>query len=72
LFALTRFTEIGIVDSKTRPSTQGPNRRYYHLTGKGCQLLKRFTERNIRVFETPQVAGRIELICSKNAEEETL
>jgi DNA-binding PadR family transcriptional regulator len=36
LFALTRFTEIGIVDSETRPSTQGPNRRYYHLTGKGC------------------------------------
>jgi len=69
---LNRFTEIGIVSSETKPSNEGPNRRYYHLTDKGCQLLKRFTERNIRVFETPLVASRIELICSKNFQEEVL
>jgi PadR family transcriptional regulator, regulatory protein PadR len=67
---LTRFTEIGIVASEITPSSQGPNRRYYHLTEKGFHLLKRFTERNIRVFETPQVASRIESICSKNSLEE--
>jgi DNA-binding PadR family transcriptional regulator len=63
--ALNRFNEIGIVASELRPSNQGPGRRYYHLTEKGSQLLKRFIERNIRVFETPQVANRIDTICSE-------
>ena len=67
---LTRFADIGIVGSEIKPSDQGPNRRYYHLTDKGCDLLKRFTERNIRVFESPQVASRIESICLKNSAEE--
>jgi DNA-binding PadR family transcriptional regulator len=54
---LNRFSEFGIVASETRPSSQGPDRRYYHLTQSGSQLLKQFTERNIRVFETPQAPG---------------
>ncbi|MDX9865559.1 MAG: helix-turn-helix transcriptional regulator [Anaerolineaceae bacterium] len=57
--ALNRFQEVGIVDSETRPSNQGPDRKYYHLTEKGCWLLKQFIERNIRVFEMPEVASRI-------------
>lgn len=68
--ALTRFNEVGIVASETQPSSQGPLRRYYHLTDRGRELLKRFTERNIRVFETPQVAARIEAICSKISTED--
>jgi DNA-binding PadR family transcriptional regulator len=68
--ALTRFNEVGIVDSETQPSSQGPARRYYHLTDTGRELLRRFTERNIRVFEAPQVAARIEAIGSKISTED--
>jgi PadR family transcriptional regulator, regulatory protein PadR len=60
--ALSRFQEVGIVASATQPSSQGPDRRYYRLTPTGFTLLKRFIERNIRVFETPQVAARIQAI----------
>jgi PadR family transcriptional regulator PadR len=67
---LNRFSEIGIVASETRPSSQGPDRRYYHLTDKGFSLLKQFSERNIRVFETPEVAMRVDAVCSKNTPEE--
>jgi PadR family transcriptional regulator PadR len=67
---LNRFSEIRIVASETRPSSQGPDRRYYHLTDSGIQLLRQFTERNIRVFETPQVAGRVDAVCSKISPED--
>ncbi len=63
--ALNRFQEVGLVSSETQPSTQGPQRRYYHLTEQGFRLLKRFTERNIRVFEIGAVAKRITSICAK-------
>ncbi|MDD5369331.1 MAG: PadR family transcriptional regulator [Anaerolineaceae bacterium] len=62
--ALYRFQEVGIVSSETQPSTQGPDRRYYHLTQKGFSLLRRFIERNLRVFETRAISERIEKVCS--------
>ncbi len=67
--ALNRFQEVGLVASETQPSTQGPQRRYYRLTDKGFQLLKRFTERNIRVFEIGAVAKRITSICARSSPE---
>jgi PadR family transcriptional regulator, regulatory protein PadR len=67
---LTRFSEMGIVTSEIRQSSQGPDRRYYRLTEQGFQLLKRFIERNIRVFETAQVAARLDAVCSKISMEE--
>ncbi len=67
--ALNRFQEVGLVTSETQPSTQGPQRRYYRLTDKGFQLLKRFTERNIRVFEIGAVAKRITSICARSSPE---
>jgi PadR family transcriptional regulator, regulatory protein PadR len=66
---LTRFNDLGIIASETRPSSQGPDRRYYHLTEKGKLLLQRFTERNIRVFETPNVASRINALSAKQLPE---
>src|SRR5512140_2145550 len=54
--ALSRFQEVGLVSSETQASSQGPYRRYYRLTEKGFQLLRRFVERNIRVFEMDAVA----------------
>jgi len=68
--ALGRFQDVGLVASETRPSSQGPDRRYYALTPKGERLLKRFIERNIRVFETPAVARRLEAICEHLPQEQ--
>ncbi len=62
--ALNRFQEVGLVSSETQPSSQGPSRRYYHLTEKGFRLLRRFVERNIRVFELGPVATRIASVCA--------
>jgi PadR family transcriptional regulator, regulatory protein PadR len=64
--ALNRFQEVGIVSSEIRPSSQGPDRRYYNLTEKGRWLLKSFIERNIQVFYTPVVAAQMEAVCSKS------
>lgn len=68
--ALSRFQEVGIVASELRPSSLGPDRRYYRLTDMGHTLLRSFAERNIRVFETPQVAARLERICENHPSEE--
>ncbi len=65
--ALNRFQEVGLVSSETQPSNQGPYRRYYRLTEKGFRLLKRFVERNIRVFEIDAVASRIASVCAASS-----
>jgi DNA-binding PadR family transcriptional regulator len=62
--ALGRFQDMGLVESDTQPSRQGPYRRYYRLSEKGADLLKRFTRRNILVFATPPVSDRINLLFS--------
>jgi DNA-binding PadR family transcriptional regulator len=69
--ALNRFQELGIVDSQTQPSSQGPARRYYHLTPTGLRLLTRFVERNIQVFALPQVADRIRALLAQPLAEES-
>jgi len=58
--ALNRFETVEIVRSELRQSELGPPRRYYNLTNKGYLLLREFIKRNILVFETPVVAGRIQ------------
>jgi PadR family transcriptional regulator, regulatory protein PadR len=61
--ALKRFEENGIVQSWSENSDIGPPRRYYSLTPLGQQLLARFIERNIRIFEQPDVAAAIDSIA---------
>jgi PadR family transcriptional regulator, regulatory protein PadR len=68
--ALKRFEENGIVQSWTESSDIGPPRRYYSLTPLGQQLLARFIERNIRVFEQPDVAEAIDAVIGPKAEDE--
>ena len=68
--ALNRFEDLGIVTSQTQPSNQGPYRRYYRLTPQGCRLLKRFIQRNLRVFEIPEVSNRMSAVCSQISLEE--
>jgi len=57
--ALRRFEWSGFVESEWQDSDVGPQRRYYHLSELGAELLHRFTERNILVFQEPEVAGRL-------------
>jgi DNA-binding PadR family transcriptional regulator len=47
---------MGLVESTWQPSDVGPRRRYYHLTELGPELLKRFVERNVLIFQQPAVA----------------
>ena len=58
--ALRRFEATGLVESTWQPSEVGPRRRYYHLTELGTELLRRFVQRNLLVFQVPTVAGRLD------------
>lgn len=58
--ALRRFAESGLIESEKRDSDMGPPRRYFWLTQLGQELLRRFIERNILLFQQPQVMKAIE------------
>jgi len=60
--ALGRFETMGIVTGQLQESNSGPSRKYYRLTDIGRELLGRFVERNILVFENPEVAERIDQV----------
>jgi PadR family transcriptional regulator PadR len=57
--ALSRFEDIGVVASQLCPSPSGPARRYYSLTPAGRDLLRRFIQRNVLVFQAEDVAGEM-------------
>lgn len=63
--ALNRFESLGIVQSVMRNSELGPPRRYYRLTTQGMLLLSKFIQRNILVFEKPEIAERIQAVVSQ-------
>jgi PadR family transcriptional regulator PadR len=65
--ALRRMTQSGIVDSEMRPSETGPNRRYFFITEVGLELLAKFIQRNIHVFQHPEVAKQIQQFGIKDA-----
>ena len=60
--ALRRLAKSKIVDSELLPSETGPSRRYFYLTDLGHELLKRFIQRNILVFQQPTVASMIQQV----------
>lgn len=55
--ALRRFEATGLVESTWQPSDVGPRRRYYHLTELGAELLQRFVQRNVMIFQDPAIAA---------------
>jgi len=59
---LRRLSESGIVGSEVQPSESGPDRRYFFLTSLGAELLATFTERNIRIFQHPEVTFLLEQV----------
>jgi len=67
--ALNRLADSGIVDSQVQPSGTGPSRRYYFLTSLGRELLTRFVNRNILVFEQPDVAEMIQDMLATNGKQ---
>jgi DNA-binding PadR family transcriptional regulator len=69
--ALARFERVGLIAGESRPSTLGPDRRYFRLTAKGRRLLRRFAERNILVLQRDDVRRRLRpLFIASRAEEE--
>ena len=64
--ALKRFAEAGFVRSDLRASEFGPARRYFTLTPAGQALLARFIERNLMVFQSPQVIEKIRRILDQS------
>jgi PadR family transcriptional regulator len=66
--ALNRFESVHIVKSELQQSNTGPQRRYYSLTNTGKALLIEFIQRNIQVFETPSVSGRIATVLQNSSQ----
>jgi PadR family transcriptional regulator PadR len=60
--ALRRFTKMQIVESDWQDSSLGPPRKYYRLTDLGNQLLRRFIQQNILIFQTADVNERLEAV----------
>lgn len=68
--ALNRFEQLGLISSQRQPSELGPARRYYSLTDAGRDLLIRFTQRNLLVFQTPAVSQAIGALMQNGRGEE--
>jgi PadR family transcriptional regulator PadR len=62
--ALNRFESLGLVESELRQSEVGPQRRYYQLTNVGLELLRQFVQRNILLFEQPDIAARLHTVVN--------
>ena len=58
--ALGRFEQVGLVSAQAQPSPQGPARRYYTLTPKGRALLASFIQRNLLLFQQPDLSQRLQ------------
>jgi DNA-binding PadR family transcriptional regulator len=61
--ALNRFESLGLVVSELRQSEVGPQRRYYQLTDAGLELLRQFIQRNILLFDQPDIAARLRAVA---------
>ena len=57
--ALRRFAKTGLISAEMRTSEVGPDRKYFKLTQKGCELLASFIERNIQILQTSKVQQSI-------------
>lgn len=67
--ALKRFSETKLVKSRKLDSDLGPPRRYFTLTEKGKELLKRFVERNILIFQQSVVLQALEHVIGEKTNE---
>ena len=52
---LRKFKHLGIVDFESQPGNKGPDRKYYFLTEFGTEFFDKFVERNILLFQNPEI-----------------
>lgn len=62
--ALKRFEGMEIVSTFWEESPQGPPRKYYRLTDLGEELLKRFIQRNVLLFQDESVEKRVRAVLN--------
>ena len=62
--ALKRFVGMNLVSSFWEDSPQGPQRKYYQLTDLGEELLKKFIQRNILLFQEESVEKRVRAVLN--------
>lgn len=62
--ALKRYSMAKLVQSETRASEVGPDRKYFELTKLGRNLLIQFIERNIFILNAPEVKSMINKIIN--------
>ena len=62
--ALKRFEGMKIVSSYREESPQGPPRKYYRLSDLGEQLLRKFIQRNILLFQDESVEKRVRAVLN--------
>lgn len=52
---LRKFKHLDIVDFELRQGNKGPDRKYYFLTEFGTEFFDKFVERNILLFQNPEI-----------------
>lgn len=52
---LRRFSSLGLVKLTKKPSSAGPDRKYYSMTERGAAVLSEFTRRNIAPLLQPTI-----------------
>lgn len=62
--ALKRFEGMKIVSSYWEESPQGPPRKYYRLSELGEELLRKFIQRNILLFQEDSVEKRVRAVLN--------
>ncbi len=62
--ALKRFEGMKIVSSYREESPQGPPRKYYRLTDLGDELLRKFIQRNILLFQDESIEKRVQAVLN--------
>ena len=62
--ALKRFGGMKIVSSYWEDSPQGPQRKYHQLTDLGEELLRKFIQRNILLFQEESVEKRVRAVLN--------
>lgn len=68
--ALKRFVESGLIEGELRPSSVGPDRKYFDLTALGRELLSKFSQRNILPLGSKEVQSALNKLNNKKGKDD--
>lgn len=68
--ALKRFTDSGLIEGEKRPSSVGPDRKYFDLTPLGHELLAKFAKRNISPLASKSVQSAINKLNNQKGKDD--